>query len=89
MFEKIIRKFKNLVHCHENLKRLILFAWGLFWIVRARLIFRKIRNSSKPGEKRENRAKVIIFSVKAISTTELVYFDAIFGHTSFSFNTYY
>lgn len=80
MARAIKEKLKNFVHRYQTLEKIILFAWGLFWIARAKLIFRKIKQSPKRVKDRGGTNKVIIFSVRALPTTELVYFDAIFGH---------
>ena len=72
----MIKKIKNFIHKHETLEKMILFGWGVFFIIRARLIFRKI----KQGSAKEKFPKVLILALRAIPTTNLVYFDAIFGH---------
>ncbi len=72
---KIIKKLKNFVHKHETLEKCLLFIWGIFWILRAKFIFRKIKRNLV-----KRNFKVIILGVRTIPTTNLVYFDAIFGH---------
>src|SRR3989344_2855836 len=72
---QIIKKLKNFIHRHENLEKIALFMWGVFCVLRAKFIFRKIRH----GEAKRS-FKVIIFGVRTLPTTNLVYFDAIFGH---------
>lgn len=71
----MIKKLKNFIHKHENLEKLALSLWGIFWILRAKFIFRKIK-----GNPVRKKFKVIILAVRTIPTTNLVYFDAIFGH---------
>ena len=72
----MIQKLKNFIHKHEALEKMILFGWGVFFIIRARLIFRKI----KQGSAKEKFPKVLILALRSIPTTNLVYFDAIFAH---------
>ncbi|MFH1401636.1 MAG: hypothetical protein ABIG40_01605 [Parcubacteria group bacterium] len=72
---KIIKKLKNFVHRHETLEKSLLFIWGIFWIFRAKFIFRKIKHNPV-----KRSFKAIILGVRTIPTTNLVYFDAIFGH---------
>jgi len=69
------RRIKNFIHKHENLEKLVLSARGLFCILRAKFIFRKIEHNSPKGN-----LKVLILGVRTLPTTNLVYFDAIFGH---------
>lgn len=72
----MIRVLKNFIHKHENLEKLILFGWGIFFIIRAKLIFGKIKHSVAKGRS----PKVLILALRSIPTTNLVYFDAVFGH---------
>lgn len=70
-----MKKLKNFIHKHENLEKLALTIWSTLWIIRAKIIFGKIKQ-----DKPRSNFKVIILAVRAIPTTNLVYFDAIFGH---------
>ena len=47
----------------------------MFWVLRAKKIFRKIENTKNLG-----KPKIVILALRTIPTTSLVYFDAIFGH---------
>ncbi len=79
MLEKIIRKLKDFIHQHDFLDRLAFFLYGLFGFIRAKIIFRKIKkNTSNPNTKRKE--KILIIAIRAMPYTNLVYFDAIFGH---------
>jgi hypothetical protein len=71
----MIQKIKNFIHKHENLEKIVLFIWGIFCILRVKLIFRKIEHP----ETKKN-FKIIILGVRTLPTTGLVYFDAIFAH---------
>lgn len=70
-----VRKLKKFVHRHENLKKAVLSFWSLVFIIRTMVIFKKIKHNY-PFRK----YKVLIHAVRAIPTTNLVYFDAVFGH---------
>ena len=72
----MIKKLKNFMHRHENLEKMILFVWGIFWIIRAKFIFKKIKHNIV----KEGKPRVLILAIRTIPTTALVYFDAIFGH---------
>jgi len=71
-----MEKIKNFIHKHENLEKIVLTLWGILMIFRAKRIFRKIQNNSPKGK----NPKVIILSLRTLPTTNLVYFDAVFGH---------
>ena len=72
----MVEKLKNFIHKHRTLEKIVLFAWGIYYIVRAKLVFRKIKyNIAKKA-----KPKVLILALRTIPTTNLVYFDAIFGH---------
>jgi len=74
-FKKIKEKLKDFLKKNELLYKIFFSVWGIWWIIRAKLIFRKIRHNPKKGD-----PKVLILAIRTIPTTNLVYFDAIFGH---------
>ena len=71
-----MKKLKNFIHKHKILAKLVLFILGIFYIIRAKLVFRKIKHNVKKG----GSPKIFILALRSIPTTNLVYFDAIFGH---------
>jgi len=79
MLEKIIRKLKDFIHEHDFLDKLTFFFYSLFSFTRAKIIFKKIKeNTSNPDVIRKE--KILILAIRSIPYTDLVYFDAIFGH---------
>ncbi|MDD5145727.1 MAG: hypothetical protein PHF44_02710 [Candidatus Pacebacteria bacterium] len=76
----IIKKLKNFVKGHDNVYKIVLIFWGFFWITRARIIFSKIKRIAKQEALPKNSHKVLILAIRSIPTTNLVYFDAVFGH---------
>ncbi len=71
-----MKKIKDFIKGHEFLYQTIFFIWGVFRIFRVKRIFGKIKHDLPEGKK----PKIIILSLRTIPTTNLVYFDAIFGH---------
>jgi len=70
-----MKRIKNFIHQHENLEKVVLFIWGLSWIVWAKLIFRKIKHNPGKGD-----FVVLIPTIRTLPSTNLVYFDTIFAH---------
>lgn len=69
--EKLIGFFKK----YEILYITVFSFWAILWIFRAKIIFRKIKHKPK-----NSNFTIIIPAIRTIPTTNLVYFDAIFGH---------
>lgn len=74
-FEKAIEKLKNFVKRHDYLYTLIFSVWAMLYLYRTRSVFRKLKHDGPKTNK-----KVIVYGVRTIPTTNLVYFDAIFSH---------
>jgi len=74
-FKKIKEKLKDFLKNNELLYKIVFSIWGIWWIIRAKMIFGKVKHSSV-----KNGPKILILSIRTIPTTSLVYFDAIFGH---------
>ena len=68
-------KIKDFIKKHYALYTAVFFIWSFWFIIRAKSIFRKVKH---PQPKKN--LKVIILAVRTIPTTNLVYFDAAFGH---------
>ncbi|MDD2731840.1 MAG: hypothetical protein PHI53_01440 [Candidatus Pacebacteria bacterium] len=71
----MIKKIKDFIHKHKNLEKMIFSFWAVFWILRARIIFKRIKKNNQ-----KINFKVVILAVRSIPTTNFVYFDAVFGH---------
>jgi len=69
------KKIKEFIKRHYVLYTMVFFFWGISCILRAKFIFKKIKHSSP-----NKNFKVIILGLRTIPTTNLVYYDAIFGH---------
>lgn len=81
-FNHFEKKLKSFIHKHETLDKLAFFILGLWWVIRAKIIFRKIKKKTlepfiSQGAKKN---KALILAVRTIPSTNLVYFDALFGH---------
>jgi hypothetical protein len=74
-FKRIKNQFKDSLKKLRVFYEFIFFTWGLGCIILARLIFKKIR-----FQQGKNNFKVAILGVRTIPTTNLVYFDTVFGH---------
>ncbi|MFH1894724.1 MAG: hypothetical protein ABH813_02385 [Patescibacteria group bacterium] len=85
---KIIKKklgnskkyLKNFVKKHENIYKAVLMLWGIWCIIRAKFIFSKIKKNIEKRVVLKNNHKVLILAIRTLPTTNLVYFDAVFGH---------
>ncbi|MDD2654590.1 MAG: hypothetical protein PHI86_05755 [Candidatus Omnitrophica bacterium] len=76
---KVISAFifniKNRIKKNERIYELIFSLWSRWCLFRAAAIFRKIKHVNV-----DRNIKVIIYGLRTIPTTSLVYFDAIFAH---------
>lgn len=81
-FEKLEKKIKDFIHKNEVIDKIAFFAFGLFWIARAKFIFKGIRKNVLKQEvlSAGKNTKILILAIRTIPSTNLVYFDAIFGH---------
>lgn len=71
----MLKKIKKFIHNHIFLEKIILYLWGIFCIIRASLIFRKIKHKNP-----NKNIKILVLAVRSLPTTSLVYFDGVFGH---------
>ena len=80
--ENFFQKIKDFVHGHDWLDRTAFFLYGILWIIRGKIIFRGLRkNVSKLSSgKTQKKSKILVLAIRAIPSTNLVYFDAMFGH---------
>lgn len=75
MINYLKKKIKDFIHSFQVLEKMTFSIWSIFRIIKARFFFRKIKHSSL-----KKNFKIIVLGVRRIPTTDLVYFDAIFGH---------
>lgn len=71
--EDFDRLIKNSIHQNGVLDKLAFYFYGLFWILRAKFVFKNV-SANKNIDK-----KILILAIRAIPSTNLVYFDAIFA----------
>ena len=75
--KKLELKLKSFIHQNNILDKIAFSVYGLFWLIRAKYSFKKLKNIAS-GEKRNK--KILILAIRTIPSTNLVYFDAVFGH---------
>lgn len=79
--KKYLTLFKNRIRFYirrsKILRRVIFFIWGIFNLFHKNMLFRKIKYNNNNIK---NNKKAIIFGLRTIPTTNLVYVDALFGH---------
>lgn len=68
------RIFKEMVKKSDLMYVLVFFVWGIVRILRIKYIFSNLGPAVGRSDK-----KVLIFGVRTLATTNLVYFDAFFG----------
>ncbi len=84
--ENFWEKITIFIHKYDSLDKMAFFIYGLFWIARAKIVFRDLRkgppNATVPGisDSLKKKNKILVLAIRAIPSTNLVYFDAIFGH---------
>jgi len=77
MFEKT----KGYIHRNKILDKIAFYLFGLWWVIRAKVVFSKVRKNTLKTLNFDGKAKkILILAVRTIPSTNLVYFDGIFGH---------
>ncbi len=72
---KLWKKIKNFIKGNKILHRTVLFFWSILCIIRANLIFKRIKHDLPKGN-----CKIIIPTIRTIAVSSWLYFDAVFGH---------
>lgn len=74
-------KIKEMIHKNNLIDTVVFFVFGLFRIVKSKIIFRDLRkNKPEIVPSNKKKSKILVLAIRAIPSTNLVYFDAIFGH---------
>ncbi len=80
--ENFQEKIKAFIHKYDWLDKTAFFLYGIFWIIRAEIVFKKLRKNIPESfsDKKQKKSKILVLAIRAIPSTNLVYFDAMFGH---------
>jgi len=81
-FINFSEKIKAFVHRHDWLDKFAFFVFGILWLIRSKIIFRGLRKkvTEQASKKETRKSKILVLAIRAIPSTSLVYFDAMFGH---------